>query len=80
MDWSLISSKIRSTIEEKQALSVLGGRPRGRGTVLPNGVKVAVWDFSQIFQKWKKEKFYHVVCIHIEWIWSKNEQVTAQSF
>ena len=30
-------------------------------TVLPNGVKVAVWDLSQIFQKW----FYHVLCIHI---------------
>ena len=24
------------------------------GTVLPNGVKVAVWDLSPIFQKWKE--------------------------
>ena len=48
------------------------------GTVLPNGVKVAVWDLSQMFKKWKK-KFYHVVCIHIEWIWSNNEQVNTQS-
>ena len=50
----------------------------GKGTVLPNGVKVAVWDLSQIFQKWKKW-FYHVLCIHIEWIWSKSEQVNTQS-
>ena len=28
--------------------------PRTQGTVLPNGVKVAVWDLSQIFQKLKK--------------------------
>jgi hypothetical protein len=33
------------------------------GTVLPNGVKVAVWDLSQVFQKWKKKWFYHVLCI-----------------
>ena len=41
-------------------------------TVLPNGVKVGVWDLSQIFQKWKRW-FYHLVCMHIEWFWSKNE-------
>ena len=48
-------------------------------TVLPNGVKVAVWDLNKMFQKWKKW-FYHVVCIPIERIWSNNEQVTTQNF
>ena len=26
----------------------------------------------------EKKMFYHVACIHIEWIWSKNEQVNMQ--
>ena len=29
------------------------GITQRQGTVLPNGVKVAVWDLCQIFQKWK---------------------------
>ena len=49
------------------------------GTVLTNGVNVAVQRSDQMFQKFKK-KFQYAVCINIEWIWSKNEQVTQQSF
>ena len=32
----------------------------GGGTVLPNGVKVAVWDLSQIFKK-EKKMFLHIM-------------------
>ena len=33
-------------------------------------------DLSGMFQKWKK-MFQHVVCIHIEQIWFKNQQVST---
>ena len=35
-------------------------------TVLPNGVNVAVWDLSKIFQKWKKLVFS--CTLHSYWI------------
>ena len=39
------------------------------------------WRFEIWVKYFKNEKqwFYHVLCIHIKWIWSKSEQMNTQS-
>ena len=50
---SFFMIRLHSAFIRSAESSLQGCRKRG-GTVLPNEVKVAVWDLSQIFQKWKK--------------------------